>query len=41
MYACRYGHTDIGKMLLDHRAVIDHYNKVKDLEHVAIYTLLL
>ena len=37
MYACFYGHTDIGRMLLDHGAVIDHCEKVKDLEHVATH----
>ena len=36
IYACRYGHTDIGRMLLDHGAVINHcdHEKVNDLQHV-------
>ena len=37
MYACDNGHTDTGRMLLDHGAVIDHcdHEKVNDLQHVA------
>ena len=34
-YACLNGHTDTGRMLLDHGAVIDHCEKVNDLQHVA------
>ena len=30
-HACYNGHTDTGKMLLDHGAVIDHCEKVNDL----------
>ena len=37
MYACNFGKTDSAKMLLDHGAVIDHCDKVKDLEHVYTY----
>ena len=37
IYACLNGHTDTGKMLLDHGAVIDHcdHEKVNDLQHVS------
>ena len=37
IYACLNGHTDTGRMLLDHGAVIDHCDceKVNDLQHVA------
>ena len=41
IYACLYGNTDIARMLLDHGAVIDLCDKVKDLEqcHVATHNL--
>ena len=31
-YACVYGNIDVARMLLDHGAVIDLCEKVKDLE---------
>ena len=39
--ACAYGNTDIARMLLDHGAVIDRFDEVKDLEqcHVATHNL--
>ena len=41
MGACLFGNTDVARMLLDHGAVIDHCEKVKDLEqcHVATHKL--
>ena len=38
IYACFYGNINV-RMLLDHGAVIDHCNEVKDLEHVATHNL--
>ena len=37
MYACDSGNTETAKILLDKGAVVDHCNKVKDLEHVTIH----
>ena len=41
IWACRYGHTDTGRMLLDHGAVIDHCDleKVSDLQQVATHNV--
>ena len=41
MCACGIGNTDVARILLDHGAVIDHCEKVKDLEqcHVATQNL--
>ena len=32
MLASRHGHSDIAKTLLDHGAIVDYQEKVKDLE---------
>ena len=37
MFACLHGHSDIAMTLLDDGAIVDHQEKVKDLEYV-LYT---
>ena len=39
MYACSYGNTETVEMLLAHGAIIDHREKVNDLEHVPTHSL--
>ena len=39
MWACTSGNTDTVTLLLAHGAVVDHRDKVKDLEHVHTHTL--
>ena len=34
IFACTYGNTETVEMLLAHGAIIDHREKVNDLEHV-------
>ena len=39
IYACSSGNTETVEMLLAHGAILDHRDKVNDLEHVLTHSL--